>query len=86
MLNHAQANGFYGSKGISGLIPEGYTLLEKRFWRKVLRANRAWSADWPAGPGPGIELNEWEKNGWTYHAKGTRTFLLPTTCSYRITH
>ncbi|KAF8499951.1 hypothetical protein JB92DRAFT_2743225 [Gautieria morchelliformis] len=61
-----RANGFYGSKGMSGRIPEGYTLLEKRFWRKVLQANRAWSP----GPAPGIELNEWEKNDWTYHAKG----------------
>lgn len=61
-----QANGFYGSKGISGRIPEAYTLLEKRFWRKVLHANRASCG----GPSSGIELNEWEKDDWTYHAKG----------------
>jgi CDP-diacylglycerol---glycerol-3-phosphate 3-phosphatidyltransferase len=42
-------------------------LLEKRFWRKVLHANRASYAE----TSPGIELNEWEKDDWTYHAKGT---------------
>src|SRR6266481_807776 len=61
-----QANGFYGSKGVSGRIPEGYTLLEKHFWRKVLRADRAWED----GTASGIELREWEKDDWTYHAKG----------------
>jgi len=39
-------------------------LLEQRFWAKVIRARRE-------GDGlHGVELSEWEKNGWTYHAKG----------------
>ncbi|EJD02180.1 CDP-diacylglycerol-glycerol-3-phosphate 3-phosphatidyltransferase [Fomitiporia mediterranea MF3/22] len=58
------ANGFFGSSGVSGRIPEGYTFLEQRFWRGVLRAGRAWK------DGHGIQLHEWEKNNWTYHAKG----------------
>ncbi|KDN50973.1 hypothetical protein RSAG8_00602, partial [Rhizoctonia solani AG-8 WAC10335] len=58
------ANGFLGSKGISGRIPEGYTLLEQRFWRRVLAAHRQWDGD------GGIELREWQRPGWTYHAKG----------------
>ncbi|KAI5122227.1 hypothetical protein M0805_002715 [Coniferiporia weirii] len=58
------ANGFYGSSGISGRIPEGYTLLEKRFWQGVQRAHRVWNE------GRGVQLHEWERNGWTYHAKG----------------
>ncbi|KAJ7699743.1 CDP-diacylglycerol-glycerol-3-phosphate 3-phosphatidyltransferase [Mycena olivaceomarginata] len=55
-----RANGFYGSSGVSGRIPEGYTLLEQRFMNAVQRANRQSS----------VHLNEWEREGWTYHAKG----------------
>ncbi|KIY71182.1 phospholipase D/nuclease [Cylindrobasidium torrendii FP15055 ss-10] len=52
------ANGFYGSRGISNRIPEGYTILERRFMKEVRRR------------GSSVELNEWEQEGWTYHAKG----------------
>ncbi|KAJ7683694.1 hypothetical protein B0H17DRAFT_1073780 [Mycena rosella] len=55
-----RANGFYGSRGVSGRIPEGYTLLEQRFMKAVQRAGRE----------SGVQLNEWEREGWTYHAKG----------------
>lgn len=57
-----ESNGFFGSKGPSRLIPEGYTLLERRFWADAKSRGRA-------GPG-GITLKEWRKDGWTYHAKG----------------
>ncbi|KAG7451400.1 uncharacterized protein BT62DRAFT_942307 [Guyanagaster necrorhizus] len=67
-----KANGFYGSKGISSRIPEGYTLLERRFIQAVDRAGRSWRKV----TGTGIQLNEWEKEGWTYHAKGL--WLSPT--------
>ncbi|KAF6223564.1 hypothetical protein HO133_000407 [Letharia lupina] len=56
------ANGFFGSKGISGLLPAAYTHLSLRF----LQAAR----------GKNIQLREWQRgivgqqNGWTYHAKG----------------
>lgn len=56
------ANGFYGSKGISGMLPAAYTHLATTF----LRAAR----------GRPMHLREWqrgvvgEKDGWTYHAKG----------------
>ena len=56
------ANGFFGSKGISGLLPAAYTHLSLRF----LRAAR----------GRNIQLREWQRgivgqqDGWTYHAKG----------------
>lgn len=56
------ANGFFGSKGISGLLPAAYTHLSLRF----LQAAR----------GSNIQLREWQwgvvgqKDGWTYHAKG----------------
>uniref|UniRef100_A0A0W0F713 CDP-diacylglycerol--glycerol-3-phosphate 3-phosphatidyltransferase n=1 Tax=Moniliophthora roreri TaxID=221103 RepID=A0A0W0F713_MONRR len=63
-LSLSQANGFYGSKGISGRIPEGYTLLEQRFMKAVARAGRFWKES------TGVQLLEWLKDGWTYHAKG----------------
>lgn len=60
------ANGFYGSKGVSGLLPPAYTLLSRRFLEGVQRAGR----------GSSIVLKEWrrgtvgEPGAWTYHAKG----------------
>jgi len=66
------ANGFYGSQGLSGRIPDGYTLLEQRFMKAVKVAGRSWSAE----SGNGVQLNEWTKEGWTYHAKGI--WLSPT--------
>ncbi|KAG5644184.1 hypothetical protein DXG03_009025 [Asterophora parasitica] len=61
-----KANGFFGSNGISGRIPEGYTLLEQRFMKAVKRAGRVWDRS----AGSGVQLSEWERPGWTYHAKG----------------
>ncbi|WVW82198.1 hypothetical protein I302_104204 [Kwoniella bestiolae CBS 10118] len=70
-----KANGFYGSKGFSRLIPEGYTLLESRFHREAVRRGRAWDEE----KGEGVKLREWEKKGWTYHSKGI--WLSPTSSS-----
>ncbi|EJT48977.1 CDP-diacylglycerol-glycerol-3-phosphate 3-phosphatidyltransferase [Trichosporon asahii var. asahii CBS 2479] len=64
-----ESNGFYKSKGPSGLIPEGYTLLERRFWAEAERKGRA-SREQEGGRHEGIVLKEWKKQGWTYHAKG----------------
>lgn len=66
-----QANGFYGSSGLSGRIPEGYTLYEQRFINAVKRAGRLWKKN-PNSVlgGSGVLLSEWSKPGWTYHAKG----------------
>jgi CDP-diacylglycerol---glycerol-3-phosphate 3-phosphatidyltransferase len=77
-----QANGFYGSKGISGLIPDGYTLRESEFEAEVRSHGRSWVDEelpheekvFYTSPrrmgGRGIEITEWEREGWTYHAKG----------------
>lgn len=73
-----QANGFYGSKGISGRIPEGYTLYEKRFMNAVAKAGRLWRGDSPTD-GQGVLLAEWEKPGWTYHAKGITSVSILST-------
>ncbi|KAK5712296.1 CDP-diacylglycerol--glycerol-3-phosphate 3-phosphatidyltransferase [Elasticomyces elasticus] len=60
------ANGFYGSKGVSGMLPAAYTHLSRRFLNAVSSA----------GLTDAIALKEWRKGtvntpgGWTYHAKG----------------
>lgn len=64
-----KANGFFGSSGVSGRIPEGYTYYEKRFMRAVRRAGRMWR-EAASGNFKGVQLSEWDKPGWTYHAKG----------------
>ncbi|KAI0672826.1 hypothetical protein C8Q78DRAFT_1021589 [Trametes maxima] len=64
-----KANGFYGSKGISGRIPEAYTLLERRFMAAVRAAGKEWSHG-SSEVSPGVRLDEWTRDGWTYHAKG----------------
>ena len=64
-----QANGFYKSRGVSGRIPEAYTLFERRFMNAV----RAAGSEWPSNSSdvaPGVQLHEWQRGGWTYHAKG----------------
>jgi CDP-diacylglycerol--glycerol-3-phosphate 3-phosphatidyltransferase len=63
---HPHANGFYGSKGVSGMLPDAYTHLAKSFLTKVRHE----------GLSDSIALREWKKGkvgeegGWTYHAKG----------------
>lgn len=60
------ANGFYKSKGVSGLLPDAYTLLARRFLRAIKEQKQDSS----------VVLKEWrrgtvnEPGGWTYHAKG----------------
>ncbi|KAM0264249.1 hypothetical protein ACHAQJ_000737 [Trichoderma viride] len=61
-----EANGFYKSKGVSGLLPDAYVLLARRFLYAVQQRGR--DGD--------ITLKEWrfgtagQPGGWTYHAKG----------------
>lgn len=62
-----EANGFYGSKGVSSMLPPAYTLLARRFLEDVIKIGKEQQ----------IELREWRKgtigedpDAWTYHAKG----------------
>lgn len=62
-----EANGFYGSTGVSSMLPPAYTLLARRFLGDVVKM----------GKGGQIELREWmrgtigvDPDAWTYHAKG----------------
>jgi CDP-diacylglycerol---glycerol-3-phosphate 3-phosphatidyltransferase len=67
------ANGFYGSKGVSGMLPSAYTLLSRRFLWDVQKA----------GKSDVVQLKEWRKgtvgepDGMTYHAKGLWITLPP---------
>lgn len=60
------ANGFYQSKGVSGMLPDAYTLLARKFLHDVHARKKDLA----------ITLKEWrqgtvnEPGGWTYHAKG----------------
>lgn len=60
------ANGFYGSSGVSGMLPAAYTLMARRFVEAVTKA----------GIDSSVSLLEWrngtvnQPGGWTYHAKG----------------
>jgi len=69
-----KANGFFGSSGLSGRIPEGYTFLEQRFWHGITHSSRQWSSSSKHG----VQLHEWERAGWTYHAKGIWVSPSPT--------
>ncbi|PNY23312.1 CDP-diacylglycerol-glycerol-3-phosphate 3-phosphatidyltransferase, partial [Tolypocladium capitatum] len=61
-----EANGFYRSPGVSGLLPDAYVLLARRFVHRVHQARRAGD----------VALKEWRRGtvgqpgGWSYHAKG----------------
>ena len=55
-----EANGFFQSPGFSYYIPPAYTYLERKFYEEIVRRGRS----------DGIELKEWKRDGWTYHAKG----------------
>jgi hypothetical protein len=69
----SQANGFYGSKGISSRLPEGYTWLEQRFMAAV----RSFQTQDPQSIPGSVELREWNRHGWTYHAKGVVVAFSP---------
>ncbi|GAQ88412.1 Phosphatidylglycerolphosphate synthase [Klebsormidium nitens] len=53
------ANGFYGSRGPSGLIPGAYSLMEQRLYERAGGDHQA-----------GLEIFEYSREGWTFHAKG----------------
>lgn len=60
------ANGFYKSPGVSGLLPDAYTYLSRRFLKNVhahARENEIMLKEWRHG-------KVGEPGAWTYHAKG----------------
>lgn len=55
-----QANGFQGAKGAAGGIPAAYTLIARNFYKSLVKA----------GQDNRVKLFEYQKKGWSYHAKG----------------
>ncbi|XP_066248459.1 CDP-diacylglycerol--glycerol-3-phosphate 3-phosphatidyltransferase, mitochondrial [Euwallacea similis] len=60
LIAHPKANGFLGSKGLSGGIPFAYSLIAEKF--RQMCANN--------GQHYRIKLIEYLREGWTYHGKG----------------
>lgn len=60
VMAHPNANGFKGSKGPAGGIPDAYTLIARKFYEQMQKSNQD----------DRISLMEYERNNWTYHAKG----------------
>ncbi|KAK9709719.1 CDP-diacylglycerol--glycerol-3-phosphate 3-phosphatidyltransferase [Basidiobolus ranarum] len=60
-----EANGFFNSKGVSKYIPPAYTYFTHQFFKKALAAGKQDS----------IEIEEYKRDGWTYHAKGLWCYL-----------
>ena len=59
------ANGFFNAKGMSGFIPNAYSLLEQHTWQRL---NRAWERD--KGSSASHALLEYDRPGWQFHCKG----------------
>ena len=49
--------------------------------KAVAKAGRLWKGP-SATEGQGVLLTEWEKPGWTYHAKGTSALPPPTAADF----
>lgn len=60
LMAHPTANGFLGAKGMAGGIPDGYSLIARRFKAKLEKYKQT----------DRIVLNEYIREGWTYHVKG----------------
>ncbi|XP_058062849.1 CDP-diacylglycerol--glycerol-3-phosphate 3-phosphatidyltransferase, mitochondrial isoform X1 [Anopheles bellator] len=69
LMAHPNANGFLGAKGPAGGIPAAYSLLARKFLETLQTA----------GQSHRVELYEYERPGWTYHAKGLWYYLPEST-------
>lgn len=69
LMAHPTANGFLGAKGIANNIPSAYSQIAKNFYVKLR----------DAGQTNRIHLYEYQRPGWTYHAKGLWYYLPEST-------
>ncbi|XP_017041198.1 CDP-diacylglycerol--glycerol-3-phosphate 3-phosphatidyltransferase, mitochondrial [Drosophila ficusphila] len=65
LMAHPNANGFQGAKGPAGGIPAAYSLIAKSFYESLVRRKQNHR----------VNFFEYEKPGWTYHAKGLWYYL-----------
>lgn len=64
-----ESNGFFGSKGVSRFIPPAYTFFEKNFYEESVNYSQRRRKE------NHVDMREWKREGWTYHAKGTFLIL-----------
>ncbi|KAJ8957415.1 hypothetical protein NQ318_004895 [Aromia moschata] len=60
LMAHPKANGFLGAKGLAGGIPWAYSIIAQKFKKQAVNNGQQYR----------INLLEYLRNGWTYHAKG----------------
>lgn len=60
LMAHPNANGFLGAAGPAGGIPHAYSLIARKFWQNVENLHQT----------SRVEMLEYERPGWTFHAKG----------------
>ncbi|GAA5964590.1 hypothetical protein JCM21900_002651 [Sporobolomyces salmonicolor] len=59
-----EANGFFNSRGVSRFIPPAYTYFSQQFYTEIVDHAERRRRE------PHVEMREWRRDGWTYHAKG----------------
>ncbi|XP_060620351.2 CDP-diacylglycerol--glycerol-3-phosphate 3-phosphatidyltransferase, mitochondrial isoform X1 [Anolis sagrei] len=65
LLASPEVNGFFGAKGVAGAIPAAYVYIERQFFSEVCSL----------GQQERVQLQEYSRNGWTFHAKGLWLYL-----------
>lgn len=69
LMAHPTANGFLSAKGIANRIPSAYSQIAKNFLIRLRKAEQDQR----------IQLLEYQRPGWTYHAKGLWYYLPEST-------
>ncbi|GAB1297121.1 CDP-diacylglycerol--glycerol-3-phosphate 3-phosphatidyltransferase, mitochondrial [Apodemus speciosus] len=59
LLASPEVNGFFGAKGVAGAIPAAYVHIERQFYSEVCSL----------GQQDRVQLQEYWRRGWTFHAK-----------------
>nr|BAB14921.1 unnamed protein product [Homo sapiens] len=65
LLASPEVNGFFGAKGVAGAIPAAYVHIERQFFSEVCSL----------GQQERVQLQEYWRRGWTFHAKGLWLYL-----------
>lgn len=61
LLASPEVNGFFGARGVAGAIPAAYVHIERQFYGQLCTL----------GQQGRVQLQEYWRRGWTFHAKGT---------------
>ncbi|NXK82710.1 PGPS1 protein, partial [Amazona guildingii] len=65
LLASPEVNGFFGAKGVAGAIPAAYVYIEHQFYSEVCYLHQQ----------ERVQLQEYSRAGWTFHAKGLWLYL-----------